>query len=207
MILGIVGFINSGKGTIGDVLESKGFKKDSFAAPLKDAAAKIFGWDRDMLEGNTEASRTWREYPDQFWSTKFGYDFSPRKALQWLGTESCRDVFHKDIWAFSLLNRIQKDQNVVVTDVRFKNEISILRDSGAKIVRVSRGFEPEWYNIALLANRGNQNAIKTMNEKYNHIHISEWDWIGSEIDYIIRNDSTLEEFKKQINIMLDCLCK
>ena len=53
MLIGIVGFINSGKGTIGDILEQKGFHKDSFAKPLKDARSIIFGWPREIIEHET----------------------------------------------------------------------------------------------------------------------------------------------------------
>ena len=42
MIIGLVGFIGSGKGTVGDILEQKGFIKDSFAKPLKDACSVMF---------------------------------------------------------------------------------------------------------------------------------------------------------------------
>ena len=41
MLIGVVGFIGSGKGTVGDLLEQKGFVKDSFAKPLKDACAAL----------------------------------------------------------------------------------------------------------------------------------------------------------------------
>ena len=44
MILGLVGFAGSGKGTIGDLLvKNHGYKTESFAKSVKDAAAVIFG--------------------------------------------------------------------------------------------------------------------------------------------------------------------
>jgi hypothetical protein len=147
MIIGLVGFIGSGKGTVGDMFESHGFVKDSFAKPLKDACSVMFGWPRELLEGDTEVSRKWREEPDTFWSEKFGYSFTPRYALQLMGTEAGRNVFHQDIWVMSLLNRA-KGKDVVVTDVRFKNEINYIQENGGIIVRVKRGEEPEWYNLA-----------------------------------------------------------
>ena len=61
MLIGIVGLISSGKGTVADrLVEQHGYKKDSFAKSLKDAVASMFNWDRDMLEGDTESSRHWR---------------------------------------------------------------------------------------------------------------------------------------------------
>ena len=61
MIIGLLGFAGSGKGTVADILVSKGFKKESFADPVKDAVAAIFGWERSLLEGDTDESRIFRE--------------------------------------------------------------------------------------------------------------------------------------------------
>jgi hypothetical protein len=196
MILGIVGFIGAGKGTVGDLLDQRGFKKDSFAAPLKDAVSCIFNWPREMLEGDTEVSRNWREIPDSFWSEKFGKSFSPRLALQLMGTEAGRNVFHKDIWVISMFNRA-KNRNIVITDVRFKNEIEYIQKNGGHVVRIKRGPEPFWYNKALNCNRGLDNEMLKMN-----IHSSEWDWIGCDFDYVIDNDGDLQDLDNKIDLML-----
>lgn len=205
MIIGLVGFIGSGKGTVGDILEQKGFVKDSFAKPLKDACAVIFGWPREMLEGDTEVSRKWREEPDAFWSEKFGKTFSPRLALQLMGTEAGRNVFHKDIWVTSLLNR-SKGKDVVVTDVRFKNEIKFIQDNGGIVIRVKRGEEPDWYEAAESYNRGPKRNMNYSLSKAKmatvQIHQSEWDWIGSEFDYVIENDGTINDLGNKVNELL-----
>ena len=57
MLIGIIGLIGSGKGTVGDMLIEQGFEHESFASSLKDAASSIFNWDRTLLEGITPASR------------------------------------------------------------------------------------------------------------------------------------------------------
>ena len=199
MIIGLVGFIGSGKGTVGDILETQGFSKDSFAKPLKDACSIMFGWPREMLEGDTEVSRKWREEPDSFWSEKFGYTFTPRLALQLMGTEAGRNVFHQDVWVISLLNRA-KGKDVVVTDVRFKNEINYIQQNGGVIVRVRRGEEPEWYKLAEDAAAGFSSAIMGMRDK--GIHQSEWDWIGSEFNYTIDNDGTVNERGNKVKELL-----
>ncbi len=199
MIIGLVGFIGSGKGTVGDILEQKGFVKDSFAKPLKDACSVMFGWPREMLEGDTEVSRKWREEPDQYWSEKFGKEFSPRLALQLMGTEAGRNVFHQDVWVISLLNRA-RGKDVVVTDVRFKNEIKYIQDNGGIVVRIKRGEEPEWYDLALDANEGFGSAQMGMRDK--GIHQSEWDWIGSDFDLVIENNGTIDELGKQVDELL-----
>ena len=69
MLIGLVGLIGSGKDTVAERLVSHhGYVRDSFAKSLKDATASIFGWNREMVEGNTKESREWREQPDAFWS-------------------------------------------------------------------------------------------------------------------------------------------
>ena len=199
-LIGLVGFIGSGKGTVGECLVTNGYHHDSFAAPIKDAASSIFGWNRALLEGDTDASRTWREQPDVFWSKQFDRTFTPREALQKLGTEAGRNVFHADLWVSSLLRRTQ-GKNTVVTDVRFKNEIVAIQKAGGLVVRVKRGSEPSWYGVAQLANSGDPQALLAMEQS--SIHRSEWDWIGCEVDYTLDNSGTLEALSKEINTFLN----
>lgn len=198
-IIGLVGFIGAGKGTVGDLLCDKGYHKDSFAKPLKDAVSHIFGWQRDLLEGDTQHSRTWREKPDAYWSEQFGYEFTPRLALQLMGTEAGRDVFHKDIWVISLLNRA-KDKNVVVTDVRFRNEIEYIQNNGGKIIRVVRGEDPIWYRplTQIFDEKERQNFMQPYN-----IHQSEWDWVGATFDKFVYNNGTLQDLALRVDSVID----
>jgi hypothetical protein len=198
MIIGLVGFIGSGKGTVGDILEQKGFIKDSFAKPLKDACAVMFGWSRELLEGDTEMSRKWREEPDSYWSEKFGREFTPREALQKMGTEAGRDVFHKDIWVISLLNRA-KGKDVVVTDVRFQNEIEYIQDNGGIVIRVKRGSDPDWFKHL---EKIELETERTKFMQHEHIHKSEWDWVGCEFDYTIDNNGTIQDLGKDVERVL-----
>lgn len=201
LIIGICGFIGSGKGTVGNMIsDGYGFEKDSFARPLKDAAATIFGWDRNMVEGETPESRKWREQPDEFWTGVFGRPFTPREALQKLGTEAGRNVFHPDIWTGSLLKRAQ-NKNIIVTDVRFKNEVDAIRKANGKLIWVMRGPLPVWYDLARLANQGDVNCIRAMEER--KIHLSEWDWIGTEFDELINNDGSLADLKTKTDTVMN----
>jgi hypothetical protein len=116
-----------------------------------------------------------------------------------MGTEAGRNVFHQDLWVISLLNRSQ-GKNVVVTDVRFKNEVKAIRDANGLVIRVRRGIDPLWYTTALLANGGDREALVRMTEI--GIHPSEWDWAGSPIDYIIDNDGTLKDLREKVSAVL-----
>ena len=60
MIIGITGLIGSGKDTVASCFVNRGCLQDSFAAPLKDVCASIFGWNRSDLEGDTINSRDFR---------------------------------------------------------------------------------------------------------------------------------------------------
>ena len=201
-IIGLIGFINSGKGTVAThLVEKYNFRQDSFAASLKDACSVIFGWPRHLLEGDTKESREWRDQVDLWWTEKLHIpNFSPRLALQIVGTDVLRNHFNQDLWFLTLQNRIRNnpEQHVVISDVRFPNEIKFIREQNGILIRVNRGPIPVWYETALLANNGNSSAKEEMKEKYSHIHFSEWAWIGSNIDFMINNDYTIEILNSQI---------
>lgn len=202
MIIGICGFIGSGKDTAADFLvNSYNFKRESFASTLKDAVADIFKWDRDMLEGRTQASRDWREKKDEWWSKRLGMDITPRFILQQWGTNVLRQHFHDDIWIASLENKLRTAQdNIVITDCRFPNEIKGLKEQGAKIVWIQRGITPHWYSIAEQANRGDNKAREWLG--LNGIHASEYSWAGTQFDYIIDNNKSLDHLADQIKTLV-----
>ena len=209
MIVGISGFISSGKGTVATQLTEKyGFRKDSFAASLKDACAVMFDWPRDMLEGETAESREWREQVDEWWATKLGIpNLTPRLALQLIGTDALRNNFSDAMWFTTLENRIRKNpsQNVVISDVRFPNEIKFIQDMGGIMIKVNRGPAPVWYETAILANKGNSLAKGAMTTLYSAAHFSEWAWVGAKFDQEINNDGDVETLNIQIDEMVSRL--
>lgn len=199
-VIGLVGFIGSGKGTAGDILmRDCGYKKFAFADSLKDAVSSIFLWPRGLLEGDSEASRQFREQVDPWWSKRLGYEVTPRLILQKFGTEACRNNIADNIWIAALEKRIQGYQDVVITDVRFPNEIEFVRSAGGKIIRIKRGPEPEWYNDAIFWNKmegESPNLKNTMKER--NIHPSEYKWVGEHLDTTIENEGTVDELKEKI---------
>jgi hypothetical protein len=203
MIIGLIGFIGSGKDTVAQEFVKLNYKKDSFAAPLKDVCAAMFGWPRELLEGDTVESREFRETPDMFWTRKLGIDnFTPRLALQLVGTDVLRNQFSQDIWLNSLEYRIRKNtsnkESIVISDARFKNELELIREMGGKIIWVRRGDLPEWYDIASSAHTGNAVSKKIMQTRYRDIHESEWNWVGFKSDYTIFNTGTMEDLRERV---------
>lgn len=185
MLIGLVGLIGSGKDTVASrLVDQHGFKRDSFAKSLKDATSNIFGWNRNLLEGQTNESRKWREQPDEFWSKKFNKTITPRWILQYFGTEVCRGSMLDTIWVDSLIARYSGEKTVI-SDTRFINEIKTIKENNGKIILIRRGEIPSKEEMQLSGE-----------------HQSEWDWIGCEFDYEINNDGTKNElFVKVDNII------
>ena len=204
MIIGVCGFIGSGKDTVADYLTNfHGFRRESFANSLKDAVAYVFGWDRTMLEGRTTQARAWREQVDTWWAERLEMpDLTPRLMLQLWGTEVCRKGFHDDIWIASLENKLRTStDNIVISDCRFPNEIKSIKAAGGIVVRVKRGDDPEWYNDAADMNAGdryiNYMLAKTRMQKLG-IHASETAWVGTKFDAVLDNNSTIDDLFAQV---------
>lgn len=125
-----------------------GFRRLSFADPLKAAAREIFGFSQEQLYGDL------KEEMDSAWG------FSPRWCLQHLGTETMREFFGQmfvqegfwpeedinSIWIRATVRKLQKwrEQGVVgvsFSDVRFFNEYQALRTEGGTLVKINRPIE------------------------------------------------------------------
>lgn len=138
-IIGLAGKARSGKNTMADYLTKKyGYIQVSFAGALKNATRAIFGFSEEQVNGSL------KEVMDPLWG------FTPRYALQKLGTEGVRNIFGADTWVRALKVSIKQDlaaamQNeaepilrFVVTDVRFPNEADAIKDWGGKVWRLTR---------------------------------------------------------------------
>lgn len=214
MIIGISGYIGSGKDTIADYLTTfKGFKRMSFAGPLKDAVAAIFNWDREMLEGTTKSSREFRDQIDEWWSERLGIEnLTPRWVLQQWGTEVGRKAFHNDIWIASIENKLRTTKDhVVISDCRFPNELESIKKINGITIRVSRGDNPIWHDAAVIYSKGLKNPeykfklsdsiSKTILDE-NNVHASEYSSVGLEYDYYIENNGTIDSLHRKVDSII-----
>lgn len=198
-LITFVGFKSSGKNTAAEALIPYGYELLSFADALKDACSSIFRWDRHLLEGITEESRIFRETVDEWWSIKLGIpNFTPRFAMQNLGTEIMRHNFNDKIWIYSVEKQLELigDKPVAITDARFKNEIDMIKSRNGYMLRIQRGNDPNWMDIAKKAYYGDSYWVNQMQKL--DIHPSEYSWIGGQIDETILNTTSIEELQKKV---------
>lgn len=210
-IIGFSGLAGSGKDTAADVLikNSCKFRKISFGDAVKDVATAAFGWGRSLLQGDTVESRTFREKPDEFWSNALGKDFTPRLALQLIGTECFRNTIHNAFWVYALKHRLANsnyDGTYLITDVRFPNEVKMIHDLGGIVYRIKRGELPKWYIDAQKYNVAKERGEDVeLPESLKNIHASERSLAGLCLeDFTIYNNGTLEEYQQTV---LDLILK
>lgn len=137
MLIGIVGKARSGKDTVANFLVAEfNFAKLSFADPLKAIIMELFDMSHEQLYGDL------KEVVDK------RYAQTPRWLLQYIGTNVFRKL-HENIWVNAGIRQCEKtlaNQNVagiVISDVRFQNEFSAIKEAGGQLWKVLR-IDHEW---------------------------------------------------------------
>lgn len=201
-IIGLMGFKGSGKDTVAKILTEYNFQSVSFAERVKKVLCEIFGWSFEMLEGHTTESRQWRDEVDQWWAEKLGIpDFTPRKAMTMIGTDLFRKHFDDRIWILALHKKIRNIQqthntNIVITDIRFKNEFDYVKQIADKTYRINR-YSYDWEEQGYYASLGYPEYVNKMNDL--GIHQSEWDWLSCDWNDEINNaENSITQLIKEI---------
>lgn len=132
MIIGLVGRKGSGKTTVAQYLTTKGYTEIVFAEPVKRITSILFGFDYEVLKGDTPEKRILRNsLRDPIWGK------TAVESMQYVGTDLMRNNFDKDVWIKiaerKVRSLIEKVENVVISDVRFENEIEFIRQMGGHI--------------------------------------------------------------------------
>lgn len=148
-LLGLSGYAGAGKDEVAKTLVDRGWTRVAFADPLKDIASDI-GWSGKK-------------------------DEEGRRLLQNLGV-AVREHLGQGSWVEAGEEQIERTQGpVVVTDVRFPNEMQMIRRRGGRIARVVRpGTGPA-------------------NE-----HVSEHAVTEEDCDMLIENTGSLDDLQKLI---------
>ena len=113
---------------------------------------------------------------------------SVRRILQWWGTEYRRAQDH-DYWTKAWEKKLQEydlaNTHVLVDDVRFVNELNIIKKHGGTFIKIERpGFNGA-------NNHSSENSLD---------HYSDW-------TLVIQNDGSLEQFKQQAEVRILPLLK
>lgn len=151
--------------------------------------------EQDKLVGNYDITRV---------------PLTPRKMLQLLGTEAGRDIIHPNIWVNALFNKYKGKEiesvssnnvkyisnivypNWIITDMRFSNELKVVKDKGGITIRVNREYK-----------YGDLSHIPiTVNKVFNGEHPSETALDNAEFDYIIQNDGTIKDLVIKVREIL-----
>lgn len=105
----------------------------SFAKPLKDVARKIYDLSDEQVNGDLKEETDPR------------YGITPRFILQKLGTEGFRNIRQStwtDYWAREYRNNYDPTELVLVTDVRFPDELEAIKREGGVIWKLVRDGGP-----------------------------------------------------------------
>lgn len=155
VIWGITGGIGAGKSLaaryIRDIINvQRDETVDIFAVAdsVRDVVSVMFDVDVKRLRGDTPEDRYWREHG--ILSVSDGFDFwTPREALQFVGTELFRKNLHQDFWIYKLKQKMAKSESkhIIVPDIRFDNEMDFIFESGGKMLYLKRPGDDARYSV------------------------------------------------------------
>ena len=170
MIVGICGQAQNGKTTLANHLVKKyGFVEVAFATPLKLACMHAFGFTHDQVFGKG------KDITDDYWN------ITPRRALQFIGTNCFRRHLGKDFWItraeIDIIKLREKGKSIVISDVRFPNELDLVKGYKGTTVRVIRpGHE------ITESNHPSENSLE-----------------GIPTDFTIINDGTIKDLERRFD--------
>ena len=204
-IIAICGAKRSGKDVLAKhLVATRGFKKLSFAEPLKKAVKELFNFN-DIQVGIDEDNAVGdeKEIIDERWG------ISPRKALQFFGTEIMQHAINelipntnKGFLADILLSRISGNScdSYVISDMRFLHEYNKLKSSvevgkscSLIVVKISRPA----VNISEVA------GVAGVAGGVRDAHISVNEYIDIPYDVEIINDGAISDLTDLFDIYYD----
>lgn len=139
LIIGLTGYLRSGKDTAGAALIADGFTRASFADKIR---AFLHALNPQVVQNGVTYRLApiiagyggWEEAKDQFPEV--------RALLQRCGADAGRTVLGDNVWVDAAMRELGSG-DVVFTDVRFPNEAEAIQAAGGFIIRVTRpGHEP-----------------------------------------------------------------
>jgi hypothetical protein len=137
MIIGLAGVARSGKDTLADYLvDNHGFVKVAFADPMREALFRLSPRIQVNNGGYADLSTAVRMMG---WERLKEYSPDVRALLQRMGTEVGRDMFGEHFWVdLAIKKALTAGSDVVISDVRYKNEAQSIEQINGLVVKVER---------------------------------------------------------------------
>lgn len=174
VLIGLCGYARSGKDTIAEhLVRNYGFRRYAFADVLREMLVALdpIVDQNDIRLSDVLAELNWEQAKAAFPEV--------RELLQRLGTEAGRDILGEDIWVNRIDRQIAGD--AVITDVRFMNEVAMVRRRNGSLWQVTRpGYD------GANGHRSEQG-------------IEKW-----AVDFVINNDMGVRELREAVDYTLSC---
>lgn len=134
MLIGLTGLAGSGKSEVARILVAEArFRRVKFADPLKNMLRTML---RDI--GHTDEDVERYIEGDLKEKEVDGVGVTSRFLQQSLGTEWGRKIVAEDLWIRLWAARAERFERVIADDVRFENEVEIIRKRGGEIWHIVR---------------------------------------------------------------------
>lgn len=157
MIIGIAGRKRSGKDTVASLIVNEfGFVNYALSTPIKFMLQSIGFYEPDNKEEIIAPA----------------LPVSYRHLVQTLGTDWGRNLIDKGFWLFYLEALSIKVNKIVVSDVRFQNEVDWIIDRGGFVIELHRDtglVDPHESELVELQNTIVIDNNGTYEELYNHV--------------------------------------
>lgn len=137
-VIGLTGVVGSGKDSVAEIFsEQYRFIRLGFADPIYEMASIVTRTPAHVLQ-----KREGKEV------VLDRVNASPRKLMQTLGTEWGRQMIDENLWVNHLDSRLRSIEirtglnGLVISDVRFQNEVDFVHRLGGEVWRVGRPNNP-----------------------------------------------------------------
>jgi dephospho-CoA kinase len=197
--IAVCGLMHSGKSTIADQLVRSGYKRQAFAAPVKEFAATAVNniyFDKARVLG----AEPWALLSaDDLNKDKEKY----RVLFQWIGNFA-RETFGDDFWVklYAATYADDAGSRVVVDDLRYVNEAEFLRSRGYQIIRVERPEPARIESIQAAYEKNHGRRLKKKELKALGRHGSESEVRDIKVDRIIQNNGSINQLLTTLNMIV-----
>lgn len=164
--------------------------KFAFADALREICSIVFGYTDEHFQDDLSK--------ESFPSPILGSDWTPRRALQFVGTDLFRAQVDADVWVRVGIQRVRallsKSDVVVVTDARFENELRALKELGSLLVFIARPSQ-----MPRVCTHESERFVQELEE--NFLHMREFDAAlylkDTMFDFVMFNED-LTEFAESV---------